>query len=292
MASYTWKGVSGDWNLASNWTPAGGPPKSKDSAKIKGSATTTVTVDTADVAKSLTLSDANATLNDDGPSASLTIGGTLSMSNGTLNLSPDGDGGVLTVGALNLSGGALTLYSGGQLNLNGTLSQTGGTLTLEGGTISDGTINSTAGTLAFTDEGGVLSGVTFDGPLNLTSTSVSEKRRARQRNDGRRLLRLGAWHDQRHGLLLLSLFRQHADRHQRHDQSRQYERLLGSAVRVRHGRRRQPGTDARLQRHRRRAGKRDLQRQRRLRRRDRQRRRNRRHRERGLSEHRSAHVHE
>ena len=103
MASYTWKGVSGDWNLASNWTPAGGPPKSTDSAKIKGSATTTVTVDTADVAKSLTLSDANATLNDDGPSASLTIGGTLSMSNGTLNLSPDGDGGVLTVGALNLS---------------------------------------------------------------------------------------------------------------------------------------------------------------------------------------------
>ena len=28
---------------------------------------------------------------------------------------------------------------------------------------------------------------------------MSEKRRARQRNDGRRLLRLGAWHDQRHG---------------------------------------------------------------------------------------------
>jgi hypothetical protein len=34
MASYTWKGVSGDWNLASDWTPAGGPPKSTDSATI------------------------------------------------------------------------------------------------------------------------------------------------------------------------------------------------------------------------------------------------------------------
>ena len=89
MTSYTWKGVSGDWNLASDWTPAGGPPKSKDSATINGTATTTITVDTADLAKSLTLSDANATLNDDGASASLTIGGTLSMSNGTLNISSD-----------------------------------------------------------------------------------------------------------------------------------------------------------------------------------------------------------
>jgi hypothetical protein len=171
MASYTWKGVSGDWNLASDWTPAGGPPKSTDSATINGSATDTITVDTADVANSLTLSDANATLNDDGSSASLTIGGTLTMSNGTLNISPDDDGGVLTVGALNLSGGALTVYSGGQLNLNGTLSQTGGTLTLYGGTVSGGTINSTGGALDL--YGVTLSGVTFDGPLNLTGSSES-----------------------------------------------------------------------------------------------------------------------
>jgi hypothetical protein len=170
MTSYTWKGVSGDWNLASDWTPAGGPPKSTDSATINGTATDTITVDTADVANSLTLSDANATLNDDGSSASLTIGGTLTMSNGALNL---GDGGSLTVGALKLSGGALTVYSGGQLNLNGTLSQTGGTLTLDGGTISGGTIDSTAGTLAFTRSGGTLSGVTFDGPLDLTGYDES-----------------------------------------------------------------------------------------------------------------------
>ena len=163
MASYTWKGVSGDWNLASDWTPASGPPTASDTATINGSATTTITVDTADVASSLTLSDANATLNDDGSSASLTIGGTLAMSNGTLNISDAefGAGGVLTVGALNLSGGALTIDLDGQLYLGGTLNQTGGTLTLDGGTISGGTIKSTAGTLVF--DGGGLSGVTSSG---------------------------------------------------------------------------------------------------------------------------------
>jgi len=51
------------------------------------------------------------------------------------------------------------------------LSQTGGTLTLEGGTISGGTIDSTAGTLAFSDLGGTLSGVTLGGTLNLNSST-------------------------------------------------------------------------------------------------------------------------
>jgi hypothetical protein len=167
MASYTWAGVSGDWNLASDWTPAGGPPKSTDSATINGSATTTVTVDTADVAQSLTLSDANATLNDEGASASLTIGATLTMSNGTLNIDSDSDGGSLTAGAINLSGGAFTL-DGGQLDLKGTLHQTGGTLDLYGGAVDGGVIDSTGGALNMYDV--TLSGVRFDGPLNLTST--------------------------------------------------------------------------------------------------------------------------
>jgi hypothetical protein len=34
MTKYTWKGVSGDWNDASNWAPAGGPQKAKDSTII------------------------------------------------------------------------------------------------------------------------------------------------------------------------------------------------------------------------------------------------------------------
>lgn len=35
MASYSWKlASSGDWNVASNWSPSGGPPKSTDTATI------------------------------------------------------------------------------------------------------------------------------------------------------------------------------------------------------------------------------------------------------------------
>ncbi len=116
----------------------------------------------------------NAALNDDGASASLTIGGTLAISAGTLNVATTSvASGVLTVnGPLNLSGGALTVNSGGLLNLGGTLSQTGGTLTLNGGTFSGGTIKSTLGTLNLNS--GTLSGTTFDGPLNLTASSVRQ----------------------------------------------------------------------------------------------------------------------
>ena len=57
-----------------------------DSATIAARGPTTVTVNSADAANSLTLSSANATLNDDGASASLTIGGTLAISAGTLNV--------------------------------------------------------------------------------------------------------------------------------------------------------------------------------------------------------------
>ena len=170
MTSYTWNGVSGDWNLAGNWTPAGGPPTTSDAATINGTATDSITVDTADVANSLTLSDANATLDDDGASASLTIGGTLAMSAGALNIATSSvaSGALAVNGALNLSGGTLNINDGGQLKLGGTLSQTGGTLALNGGAISGGTIKSAAGTVAFTKSGGVLNGVTYDGTLDLS----------------------------------------------------------------------------------------------------------------------------
>jgi hypothetical protein len=92
MTTYNWAGVSGDWNDAADWSPSGGPPTSADAAVIGGGTGYTVTVDSADVASSLTLSDPNATVTDDGTSASLTIGGTFSMSDGGLNLSPYGDG--------------------------------------------------------------------------------------------------------------------------------------------------------------------------------------------------------
>jgi hypothetical protein len=179
MTSYTWKGVSGYWRKASDWTPAGGPPTSSDSATIGGSGTYTVRIHARNFANSLTLSDADATLDDYGPSASLTIAGTLTMSDGTLNVSPRGGGGSLTVGALNLSGGPLNVDDNGTLDLNGTLSQTGGTLSLShGGIISGGTIDLTGGKLAFDGgfhgyDAGALSGVTIEGPLNLTSYGAS-----------------------------------------------------------------------------------------------------------------------
>jgi hypothetical protein len=168
MTSYTWNGVTGYWRTASDWSPVGGPPRAADAATIDGSATTTIKVRKADFANSLTLSDPNATLNDVGSSASLTISGALAMSGGTLTVSH----GALRVGALNLSGGLLNVKSNGRLHLTGTLSQTGGKLHLEPfGTISGGTIDSTGGRLSL--DGGRLSGVTFDGPMNLTAKDAS-----------------------------------------------------------------------------------------------------------------------
>jgi hypothetical protein len=83
MSSYSWNGVSGDWNLAGNWTPSGGPPTPKDTALIGGTGAYSVTVDTADAAKSLTLSDAEAAVNVTG---SLTLGGSFSLNAGTFNV--------------------------------------------------------------------------------------------------------------------------------------------------------------------------------------------------------------
>ena len=76
-------------------------------------------------------------------------------------------------------------------------------------------------------DSGTLSGVTFDGPLNLTSTRVSTICSARQRNDRRRLVRLGAGHDQRHGCTIRYLYFDNTQTVSNDDdQSRQYERLL------------------------------------------------------------------
>ena len=121
MASYSWIGGSGDWNVPGNWTPSG-PPKATDSATIAATGSDyTVTVDTTDAAGSLALSSADATLED---TASLTIGGTLTISAGSLNVISSG---VLTAnGPLNLSGGKLVISSSS--GTAASLAQTGGTL--------------------------------------------------------------------------------------------------------------------------------------------------------------------
>ena len=123
MTAYTWIGGSGDWDVGDNWRPSGGPPTAADSATINATGSAyTVTVDTADVAKSLTENSASATIDDTG---SLTLSKTFALEAGTF------------------------LLDGGELS--------GGTLKLEGGTID------------FSNNNGTLSGVTFDGTLDLSA---------------------------------------------------------------------------------------------------------------------------
>ena len=113
----------------------------------------------------LTLSDANATLND---TDSLTIGGAFSFSAGTFNIGP---GSLSVGGAFTLNGGALNVDYG-TLSLGGMLTESAGSLTLAGsGTISGGTIDVTGG--SFNWNGGTLSGVTFEGTLNLTASDAT-----------------------------------------------------------------------------------------------------------------------
>jgi hypothetical protein len=125
MTAYTWIGGnngSGDWDVGDNWRPSGGPPTAADSATINATGPAyTVTVDTADVAKSLTENSASATIDDTG---SLTLSKTFA----------------LEAGAFLLDGGELS----------------GGTVKLEGGTID------------YSSNNGTLSGVTFDGTLDLS----------------------------------------------------------------------------------------------------------------------------
>jgi hypothetical protein len=90
MTAYTWIGGTGDWDLASNWSPGSpaGPPKATDAATISATGPAyTVTIDTADVAKSLTENSSSATVDDAG---SLTLSRTFTLSRGTFILGPGG----------------------------------------------------------------------------------------------------------------------------------------------------------------------------------------------------------
>jgi hypothetical protein len=144
MTSYTWSGVTGDWN-STNWSPSGAPTAS-DAASLSAAGAYTVTVDSPDVASSLTLSDASAVLQI-ASSGSLTIGGAFSFTGGALDVS-------------------------GTLALSGTLTETGGAFNLySGGVISGGALDLTGGAISWS--GGALSGVKVWGPLNLTTIGAT-----------------------------------------------------------------------------------------------------------------------
>ena len=99
MTAYAWIGGTGNWKVASNWSPGSpaGPPKATDSATINATGPAyTVTINSADVAQSLTESSASATVDNSG---SLTLSGTFTLSAGTFIL---GQGGSLSGGTTKL----------------------------------------------------------------------------------------------------------------------------------------------------------------------------------------------
>ena len=113
--------VSGNWNTASNWSPAT-VPVATSQVEIGASGTYTVTVNSSDVAQGLTVNDAGATVSDN-------RGGTLTLAGTGGTASPNG---ALTIasGTFDLNGGALkagsiSTGSGGTLLIGGGVSYTG-----------------------------------------------------------------------------------------------------------------------------------------------------------------------
>jgi hypothetical protein len=101
VTAYTWVGATGNWDVASNWSPSSpaGPPTAADAATISATGPAyTVTIDTADAAKSLSERSASATVEDIG---SLTLSKTFTLSAGTFILGP---GGTLSGGTTKFKG--------------------------------------------------------------------------------------------------------------------------------------------------------------------------------------------
>lgn len=152
MASFTWKGGAGDWNLAGNWQAVAGTdtiPTAADDAAIAAAGNYAVTVSDAEAAGSLLLS---------APGGRLDIGGALTV--GSLTI--DGAQAVVAVtGTLATFGGTGTvLVSQGTLAASGALLGPG-TYAVAGGTamVGGGALFGTAWQGAFTIDG---LGVTTD----------------------------------------------------------------------------------------------------------------------------------
>lgn len=106
MTTFTWNVGSANWDLGSSWNPTGVPTAS-DTATISATGTYTVTINSADVAQTVILDSANATINDT-TGGSLTVGGTLGIDTGTYDLM----GGTLTAAHIRIQQGGLLEGSG------------------------------------------------------------------------------------------------------------------------------------------------------------------------------------
>jgi hypothetical protein len=169
MTAYTWVGEAGDWDLASNWSPSpAGPPTAMDTATISAAgAAYTVTIDSADVAQSLTESSSSATVEDTG---SLTLGGTFTLSAGTFIL----DGGTLSGGTTKLAGGTF-VCDGGTLSgvtYDGVLdlSESGACVQLANGTVVNNAAGAGAGMI---NDTGANSTLDFDNTQTLNNATIN-----------------------------------------------------------------------------------------------------------------------
>ncbi|HEX2832283.1 MAG TPA: hypothetical protein VHW00_04670 [Thermoanaerobaculia bacterium] len=166
-----WIAGTGNWELASNWSPAV-VPTSADNAIIDASGTYIVTINSAAAARSVTvgtgttgsqtlgISGANSlTITD--PS-SVTTTGFLSMSGNTLT----GSGGLDVFGGMEWNGGTisgaagLTIKSGATLNVNtgSAKALTQRLLTIDAG----GTVNWNGGSITMSSGGGIDNNGTFE----------------------------------------------------------------------------------------------------------------------------------
>jgi autotransporter-associated beta strand protein len=120
MAAITWKNpVSGDWDVASNWS-TDTVPTSADDVTISGTSPFSVTISCADEANSLTLNGSLAALIEN--TGSLTMAGALTVDAGLASLNQAN-----TIGSVTISGGVVAFGNAGALG-SGAVSVAGGEL--------------------------------------------------------------------------------------------------------------------------------------------------------------------
>ena len=128
MTTFTWLSDigNGDWGVAGNWTPAGGPPNAATAGAIFTNGTTAYTVG---IAPTEAFTAASVTLDD--PFATLDVNGGLALAGGTIGV----------------AAGTLLLDQTGTIS-DGTITQAGGAIAFDGATLSTITWNGTLGLTA------------------------------------------------------------------------------------------------------------------------------------------------
>ena len=134
QVTYTWgSAASGNYNVAANWTPGGGPPTVIDSVLIAATGSAyTVTLNDNRSITDFTLNSANATFSH--TAGTYTLGGTMTLTSGLYNLGGGTiAGGTITGAAGRLRGGGVNSVLNNVLIGAGVLDMSTGGLQLTGG---------------------------------------------------------------------------------------------------------------------------------------------------------------